>query len=63
MGLEEVKRRGCRMVFIFLAMFVPLLLIGCVFAVMANSSSRRGKSGSPGTASTARQGRAHDDDF
>jgi hypothetical protein len=51
------------MIFIFLAMFVPLLLIGSIFAVMANSSSRRGKSGGPGIASIAKQGRADDEDL
>jgi hypothetical protein len=51
------------MIFIFLAIFVPLLLIGGVFALLASSNVRRGKSGSPGTASIAKQGRAVDDDF
>jgi hypothetical protein len=51
------------MIFIFLAMFVPVLLIGSVFAMMANSSSRRGKSGAPGTASIAKQGRADDEEL
>jgi hypothetical protein len=51
------------MIFIFIAMFVPLFVIGCVFAVLANSSSRRGQSGSPGTASAAKQGRALDPDW
>ncbi len=51
------------MVIIFLAMAVPLLVVGGVFAVMANSSQkRRGQSGSPGTASFAKQGRAADPD-
>ncbi len=48
------------MIFIFLAMAIPLLAIGGVFAMLANSSARRGQSGSPGTASMARQGRAED---
>ena len=51
------------MIFIFLAMFIPVLVIGGFFALMANSSSRRGQSGSPGTASHARQGRADDEDL
>jgi hypothetical protein len=50
------------MIIIFLAMIIPLLAIAGVFAVLANSNARRGKSGSPGTASIARQGRAVDDD-
>jgi hypothetical protein len=51
------------MIFIFLAMFVPLLFIGGVFALLASSNSRRGQSGSPGTASMAKQGRADDEDL
>jgi flagellar basal body-associated protein FliL len=50
------------MIIIFLAIFVPLLLLGGVFAMMAHSNSRRGQSGSPGTASIAKQGRAVDPD-
>jgi flagellar basal body-associated protein FliL len=50
------------MIIIFLAMAIPLLAVAGVFAVMANSSQRRGKSGSPGTASFAKQGRAADPD-
>jgi hypothetical protein len=51
------------MIFIFLAMIIPPLLIGVVFAVLASGNARRGQSGSPGTASIAKQGRAVDDDF
>jgi hypothetical protein len=51
------------MIIIFLAMAVPLLAVAGMFAVMANSSQkRRGQSGSPGTASIAKQGRATDPD-
>jgi hypothetical protein len=50
------------MIIIFLAMAVPLLAIAGFFAVLANSSQRRGQSGSPGTASIAKQGRAADPD-
>jgi hypothetical protein len=48
------------MIIIFLAMAVPLLVVGGVFAILANSNQRRGQSGSPGTASFAKQGRATD---
>jgi hypothetical protein len=54
---EEVS-----MIIIFLAMALPLLAVGGVFAMLANGSQRRGQSGSPGTASMARQGRAADPD-
>jgi hypothetical protein len=50
------------MIIIFLAMAVPLLAVAGVFALMANSNQRRGQSGSPGTASIAKQGRAADPD-
>ncbi|HEX3373624.1 MAG TPA: hypothetical protein VHS13_05405 [Edaphobacter sp.] len=50
------------MIIIFLAMAVPLLAVAGMFALMANSSQRRGQSGSPGTASFAKQGRAADPD-
>jgi hypothetical protein len=50
------------MIIIFLAMAVPLLAVGGFFALLANSSQRRGQSGSPGTASFAKQGRAADPD-
>jgi hypothetical protein len=50
------------MVFIFLAIAVPLLAFGGVFAVLAKDNERRGKSGSPGTASIAKQGRVVDED-
>jgi hypothetical protein len=51
------------MIIVFLAMAVPLLLIAGVFAFLAGGNSRRGQSGSPGTASTAKQGRADNDDL
>jgi hypothetical protein len=50
------------MIFIFLAIAVPLLAIGSVFAVLAKDNTRRGQSGSPGTASHAKQGRVVDPD-
>jgi hypothetical protein len=50
------------MIIIFLAMALPLLAVAGMFALMANSSQRRGQSGSPGTASFAKQGRAADPD-
>jgi len=43
-------------------MVIPLLAVGGVFAMLANSNQRRGQSGSPGTASHAKQGRALDPD-
>jgi hypothetical protein len=48
------------MIIIFLAMVIPLLAVCGVFAMLANGSQRRGQSGSPGTASFAKQGRATD---
>jgi hypothetical protein len=50
------------MIIIFLAMAVPLLAVCGVFAMLANSNQRRGQSGSPLTASSAKQGRAADPD-
>jgi len=50
------------MIIIFLAMIVPLLAVAGVFAMLANSNQRRGQSGSAGTASHAKQGRALDPD-
>jgi hypothetical protein len=50
------------MVIIFLALALPLLAIAGVFALLAKDSGRRGQSGSPGTASVAKQGRASDPD-
>jgi len=50
------------MIIIFLAMAVPLLAVGGVFALLANSNQRRGQSGSPLTAGSAKQGRAADMD-
>jgi hypothetical protein len=50
------------MVIIFLAMALPLLALGGVFAFLAKDDERRGRSGSPGTASIAKQGRAADPD-
>jgi len=48
------------MIVIFLAMFLPLLVLGAVFAMLAKDDGRRGQSGSPGTASMVKQGRAPD---
>ncbi len=50
------------MIIILLAMVIPLLVVGAVFAMLAKDSGRRGQSGSPGTASMAKQGRATDPD-
>jgi hypothetical protein len=50
------------MIFIFLAIAVPILVIGGVFALLAKDNTRRGQSGSPGTASIAKQGRVADED-
>jgi flagellar basal body-associated protein FliL len=45
-------------VIIFLAIMVALLIVVGVFAWMQKDKRREGQSGSPGTASDARQGRA-----
>jgi hypothetical protein len=50
------------MIVIFLAMALPLLAVGGVFALLAKDNERKGQSGSPGTASIAKQGRAADPD-
>jgi hypothetical protein len=49
-------------IIIFLAMALPLLALGGVFALLAKDNMRRGQSGSPGTASVAKQGRVADPD-
>ena len=50
------------MIIIFLAIALPLVAISGFFALLAKDNSRRGKSGSPGTASIAKQGRVVDED-
>lgn len=50
------------MIIIFLAIALPLLALGGVFALLAKDNVRRGQSGSPGTASVAKQGRVTDPD-
>ena len=50
------------MIIIFLAMVLPLLAIGGIFAMLSKDNVRRGQSGSPGTASIAKQGRVADPD-
>ncbi len=42
----------------FITIVVVVLAIGGVFALMAKDSKRRRQSGSPGTSSDAKQGRA-----
>jgi hypothetical protein len=42
----------------FIAIVIALLVMVGVFALMAKDNRRRGQSGSPGTASDAKQGRA-----
>ncbi len=41
-----------------IVVLIALLGAGAVFALMAKDNNRRGQSGSPGTASTAKHGRA-----
>jgi flagellar basal body-associated protein FliL len=45
-------------VIIFLAIVVALLIVVGIFAWMQKDKNREGQSGSPGTASSAKQGRA-----
>jgi hypothetical protein len=45
-------------VIIFLSIIVALLIVAGIFAYMAKDKRRMRQSGSPGTASDARQGRA-----
>lgn len=53
---------GGPVIIIFLAIALPLLALGGVFALLAKDNVRRGQSGSPGTASVAKQGRVTDPD-
>jgi flagellar basal body-associated protein FliL len=50
------------LVIIFLAIAVALLVVVGMFAWMQKDKGREGQSGSPGTASIAKHGRATDPD-
>jgi flagellar basal body-associated protein FliL len=53
---------GFMLVIIFLAIAVALLVVVGMFAWMQKDKGREGQSGSPGTASIAKHGRATDPD-
>jgi predicted permease len=58
--MKDVERssEGLMIVVIFLAIIVALLIVAGVFAYMQKDKRRERMSGSPGTASDAKQGRA-----